>query len=252
MSTTAVRGGVRADGLVLRAGARPFTLEVAPGEVTGLVGLEKNGQEELLQVLAGLQRPVAGSLTVGGTSVGSRGIRSLREAARLGIAYLPRDRKTEGILATQSVLDNFAIATLPRYARFGLVSPRRLRRAYDEYAAELGIVCGSPASPIRTLSGGNQQKVLLARWLASAPQVLLLNDPSRGVDHPTKVAMHGLYRELAEAGAAVVLLSSEIEELLLVADRTVVFRGGSVERDLPRDRMTRQSVLNAMFGVDDE
>ncbi|MCU1406057.1 MAG: transporter, partial [Glaciihabitans sp.] len=128
----------------------------------------------------------------------------------------------------------------------------RVRAEYNAYAAELGIVCASPGAPIRTLSGGNQQKVLLARWLAAAPKVLLLNDPSRGVDHPTKVAMYDLYRRLADTGTAVVLLSSEIEELLMVADSTVVFRDGSVQAILSRQKMTRQNILSAMFGVENE
>jgi ABC-type sugar transport system ATPase subunit len=235
--------------LVLRDGATPFTLSLVPGQITGLVGLEKNGQEEFLLTLCGLARPRAGSLSILGTDFPARGVGSLREAFRHGIAYLPRDRKTEGILASQSVLDNFSIATMPKYSRFGLVSPKRVRAEYDRFAAQLGIVCASPGSAIRTLSGGNQQKVLLARWLAAEPKVLLLNDPSRGVDHPTKTAMHDLYRRLAETGTAVVILSSEIEELLLVADSTVVFRDGSVQAVLDRSRMSRDSILTAMFGV---
>lgn len=249
MTGARVADAVSVRDLVLRKGAAPITLDVAPGRITGLVGLEKNGQEEFLLTLCGLRRPVSGSLTIRGTDFGTRGVRSLREAFRHGIAYLPRDRKTEGILATQSVLDNFAIATLPRYSRLGMVSPRRVRREYDAFAAELGIVCASPGSTIRTLSGGNQQKVLLARWLAAAPKVLLLNDPSRGVDHPTKVAMYDLYRRLADTGTAVVLLSSEIEELLVVADSAVVFRDGGVQDVVDRELMSRDRILSAMFGV---
>ena len=111
------------------------------------------------------------------------------------------------------------------------------------------MVCDSIRNPIRHLSGGNQQKVLLARWLAAAPSILLLNDPSRGVDHHTKATMHEVYRRIASTGAMVILLSSEIEELLAVADSTVVFHERTVQEVLPRDQMTRSSLLRAMFAT---
>ncbi|MET4783234.1 ATP-binding cassette domain-containing protein [Glaciihabitans sp. UYNi722] len=240
---------VNARDYVLEKRARPFTISIPTGRITGLSGLERGGQEEFLQSLCGLRRPLAGELTIKEKNFGTRGVKNLREAFGNGIAYLPRERKTEGILASQSVRDNFAIATLPNYSRFGLVSSRRLRAAYEDFATELGIVCESPSAPIRTLSGGNQQKVLLARWLAASPSLLLLNDPSRGVDHPTKRAMHALYRRLADGGTTIVLLSSEIEELLAIADSTVVFRDGSVQEVLVGGRMTRPNILSAMFGA---
>ncbi|MCU1405308.1 MAG: transporter family protein, partial [Glaciihabitans sp.] len=127
MSTTVDQTDIRTDNLVLRRGAIPFSLRIVPGEITGLVGLEKNGQEEFLQALCGLKRPVSGSLSIRGTDFGTRGVKSLSEAFAHGIAYLPRDRKTEGILASQSVLDNFSIATLPKYSRFGIILPGRVR-----------------------------------------------------------------------------------------------------------------------------
>lgn len=240
---------ITARDLRLHRHSEPFTLSIEPGRITGLAGLEKSGQEDLLLVLCGLQKAFSGRIEGFGEAVASRGLRNLQEAFKHGIAYLPRDRKTEGIMAPLSVIDNFAIATLKNYSFLGFINPRRVRSEYNAFARDLGIVTASPQSAIRTLSGGNQQKVLLARWLAAEPGVLLLNDPSRGVDHPTKLAMHDLYRRLADSGTAVVLLSSEIEELMMVADSTVVFREGGVQATLARDEMTRDRVLSAMFGV---
>lgn len=229
-----------------------FSLALHRGEITGLAGLERAGQAEVLLALSGLRRPASLRITGLGDGVEKRGVRNLRDAFRQGIAYLPRDRKTEGILAGQSVIANFSIATISDYSTLGLLRKKRERRTYEHFRERLGIVSASPNSAIRTLSGGNQQKVLLARWLAAAPTTLLLNDPSRGVDHRTKLAMYDILRGLADDGVAVVILSSEIEELLMVADRTHVFHDRTLVASLSRERMTRQRILDAMFGsVDD-
>jgi ABC-type sugar transport system ATPase subunit len=235
--------------LKLDRGSAPFTFDVDAGHILGLSGLERGGQEEFLQALCGLRRTFSGEITVNGKNFGTRGVKNLHDAFDSGIVYVPRERKTEGILASQSVLANFAIATLERYSIFGFVLQRRERDAYETFAGELGVVCESTRTPIRNLSGGNQQKVLLARWLAASPRILLLNDPSRGIDHLTKQAMHDVYRRIASAGTIVILLSSEIEELLDVADSTVVFRERSVQEILPHDRMTRSNILKAMFAT---
>lgn len=234
----------------LHEGSAPFSLSIEPGTVTGLAGLERAGQAEFLLALCGLRRPASMTIEGLGPRIARRGVTSLKDAFRNGIAYLPRDRKTEGILASQSVIANFSIATVRSDAVLGVHSTKRERERYARYRDRLGIVASSERAPIRTLSGGNQQKVLLARWLAAAPRVLLLNDPSRGVDHGTKLAMHALFRELAEQeGVTIVLLSSEIEELLLVADTTYVFNDGTLTRSIPHAEMTRQAVLDAMFGA---
>jgi ribose transport system ATP-binding protein len=239
---------VTARDLVLRPGAEPFDLRLQPGEILGLAGLEGHGQVAVLEVMCGLRAPESGTLEVDGEPVGPGGLRSLHDATRRGIAYLPRDRKTEGILPSLSVLENFSLATLARHSRWGILRPARIRARYEQLVAELGIVTTGPGASIRTLSGGNQQKVLLARWLAAEPRVLLLNDPSRGIDHRTRLSLHELYRRLAAGGASVVLLSTEIEELLQVADSVAVFRDFTVSARLSRETLTRDGVLKAMFG----
>src|SRR5699024_11649052 len=137
----------------------------------------------------GLRRPVSMKLEGLGPRIARRGVMNLKDAFRNGIAYLPRDRKTEGILASQSVIANFSIATVRSDAILGIHSGKRERARYAHYRDRLGIVASSERAPIRPLSGGNQQKVLLARRLAAAPRVLLLNDPPRGVHHGTQLAM---------------------------------------------------------------
>lgn len=238
--------------LVIRKGAKPFNLSIEPGKISGVIGLERNGQEEFLEILCGLRKPVSGQISGIGESGNLSSLKNLHEAFKYGIAYIPRDRKNEGILPALSVLDNFSLATIAKYAKLGFVNNEKVIAAYNLLAHKLGIVAASPRISIRTLSGGNQQKVLLARWIAANPKVLLLNDPSRGVDHPTKVALYTLYRDLADSGTSVVLRSSEIEELMIVADTTLVFRDGTVQDIVKREDATRDRILGAMFGVSNE
>jgi len=235
--------------MVLRKDARPFDLALEPGKISGVIGLEQNGQEEFLQVLCGLRSPVSGEISGVADGGNISGFKNMREAFKYGIAYIPRDRKNEGIMPALSVIDNFSLATLSRYSRLGLVDNRKIKAAYKAIASDLGIVAASPRISIRTLSGGNQQKVLLARWIAAKPKILLLNDPSRGVDHPTKVALYALYRKLADNGTTVILRSSEIEELMIVADTTIVFHDGTVQDIVSRNDATRERILGSMFGV---
>jgi ribose transport system ATP-binding protein len=253
-ATTATAPVVHVSGLRLTETAQPFDLDMHQGQVLGLAGLEGHGQQRLLEVVSGQAPSPAGTVQV----AAARGLdtapapRSLRDAFRQGIVYVPRDRKTQGILPDLSVLDNFAVATLSDHATAGVLRPRSVRRRYEEFAERLGIVAADSRVPIRSLSGGNQQKVLLARWLAGAPRVLLLNDPSRGVDHPTRVSLYEIYREVAAEGAAVVLLSTEIEELLAVGEEIAVFRDLTVSAWLRGEERTRERILSAMFGGHDE
>ena len=142
-------------------------------------------------------------------------IANFRQAVRCGVAYLARDRRANGIFPSLSVLDNFALVSMDRDRRFGLIDRRKQRARYETYQRRLSIVAPSPDRAITTLSGGNQQKVLLARWLALGPRVLLLNDPTRGVDQRTRETLYQVFRDLARnEGMALVVLSTEIEELL--------------------------------------
>ncbi|MCA0030052.1 MULTISPECIES: ATP-binding cassette domain-containing protein [unclassified Mesorhizobium] len=236
--------GLAVRDLVIAPGASAITQTIAPGEIVGLAGLDGHGQELFLKMLAGLAPPLGGWIEMGAF----RKITGFRKAVASGIAYLPRDRRANGIFPTQSVLDNFAVSTLSRDTRLGLISPAARKARYDVYREKLSIVAPRPDAPITTLSGGNQQKVLLARALALEPAILLLNDPTRGVDVATRHVLYDVFRGLAADGMGLVILSSEIEEILLLCQRVLVFRENKVAAEISGEAMTTDSVISAMFG----
>jgi ribose transport system ATP-binding protein len=238
---------LRAAGLSLGPGKAPFSETVRPGEIVGLSGLDGHGQERFLETLAGLVRPENGEVRVGDGGAGVR-IEGFRQAVREGVAYLPRDRRATGIFPALSILDNFSIATLGRDVRGGLISNRSRRERYQRFHAQLSIVAPDARAPITALSGGNQQKVLLARWLAHDPRFLLLNDPTRGVDIATRHTLYGVFRALAGEGVALVVLSSEIEEIVALCHRVLVFREDELFATLSGEALTSERVIAAMFG----
>lgn len=229
--------------IVLRRGANPIDEKVAAGSIVGLAGLDGHGQEAFLKTLAGLERPVSGEVRFE-----RHAVTGFRQAVARGIAYLPRDRRATGIFPALSVLDNFAIATLAQDVKGGFISARERRARFARYAERLSINAPDWSAPITTLSGGNQQKVLLARALALAPRLLLLNDPTRGVDVATRHVLYDVFRELAREGMTLVILSSEIEEILLLCERVLVFREHAVAARLEGADMTSAAVIEAMFG----
>ncbi|MCB1499077.1 MAG: sugar ABC transporter ATP-binding protein [Bauldia sp.] len=238
---------LRAAGLALAAGKAPFSETVQAGEIVGLSGLDGHGQERFLETLAGLHPPRSGEVVVSDGGAGAR-VEGFRQAVRHGIAYLPRDRRATGIFPALSILDNFAIATIGRDVRGGLISRRSRRERYQKFHRQLSIVAPNPRAPITALSGGNQQKVLLARWLAHDPRFLLLNDPTRGVDIATRQTLYGVFRELAREGVALVILSSEIEEIVTLCDRVLVFRENELFATLSGQALDSDRVIAAMFG----
>jgi ABC-type sugar transport system ATPase subunit len=234
-----------ARGLRLRAGAAPVSFDLRAGEVVGLAGLEGHGQDEFLRALwdgdpAGCVRRVDGAAPVT--------VRSAGQAADLGIAYVPRDRRGESLFAPLSIQENFGVVTSRADRRRGLLSPAARRARLAEYKNSLGIRMGRPTDLITTLSGGNQQKVVIARWLARQPRILLLNDPTRGIDLGAKRDIYALLDKLAADGVAVVMLSTEVDEHVELMDRVVVFREGTVGTVIERDRLSRGSLVSAFFG----
>jgi len=238
---------LRAAGVVLAAGRTPVSEVVRAGEIVGLSGLDGHGQERFLEILAGLQPARGGEVAVSAGGAGTR-VEGFRQAVRHGIAYLPRDRRATGIFPTLSILDNFAIATIGRDVRGGLISRRARSERYRKFHERLSIVAPNGNAPITSLSGGNQQKVLLARWLAHDPRFLLLNDPTRGVDIATRQTLYGVFRELARDGVALVVLSSEIEEIVTLCHRVLVFRENELFATLSGDDLESDRVIAAMFG----
>jgi ribose transport system ATP-binding protein len=233
-----------AEGVVLREGAAPIDETVRPGEIVGLAGLDGHGQQNFLEVMAGLTTPVRGRVV----AEEGRPLAGFHDAVKRGIAYLPRDRRTTGIFPTLSILDNFAIASIERDCRSWFIGRRARRDRYEVWQKRLGIVAPHPSAPITALSGGNQQKVLLARWLAREPKVLLLNDPTRGVDLGTRLTLYDVFRDLAREGLSLVVLSTEIEEIMHLCDRVLVFRERAVSARLSGEAMTTDATIAAMFG----
>lgn len=252
-TTPAAKAILQTHHICLAPGAPPIDATIYEGEIVGLAGLEGHGQQRFLEALCGLYIPADGYVEAILSDQSRVVINNLHKAARAGIAYLPRERKTQGILPALSVLDNFAIAALTQKSRFGFINKRGLAGQLNHFRERLSMTFSAPSAPITSLSGGNQQKVLLARWLATSPRAMLLNDPTRGVDMGTKLTLYKIFREMAENdGITVVLLSTELEEFLQLCDRTLVFRDRGLFAELDRAVTTRSSIMAAMFGRKDE
>jgi ribose transport system ATP-binding protein len=239
------KNGLGVEGVALRKDAKPFDTIIRPGEIVGLAGLEGHGQDAFLEMLAGLRAPAAGTIR---HQAGGQVVTSYRQAVRLGIVYLPRDRRSTGIFPTLSVIDNFAIATLNRDIKGFLISRQARLRRYNAFRDMLSVVAKDPKAPITALSGGNQQKILIARLLALEPGILLLNDPTRGVDVATRRVLYGVFRQLASSGMALVILSTEIEEITFLCQRVLVFRSNELSAEMAGDTMRFDRVISAMFG----
>ena len=246
-----LRPVLRADDLTLRATSRPISLEIRAGEILGLAGLEGQGQVDFVECLCGLRRPAAGHVLAVEGSRPTRTVRSYRGANRLGIRYVPRDRRHEGLFGPLSVFDNFAVTLWSDFNRLGLLRRGAARKRFEDFAQSSRLVSASPGRPISILSGGNQQKILLGRWIAMRPRVLVVNDPLRGVDANTKEELYGLFRRLAADGVAIIFLSTEIVELLTLTDQIAVFHEGSLVAMLPTETSADTDVVAAMFGDDE-
>ena len=241
---------LRVEELTLRPASKPISMEVGVGQILGLAGLEGQGQVEFVECLCGLRRPSSGHVLAVGDNGQSRSVRSYRGANRLGIRYVPRDRRHEGLFGPLSVFDNFAVTLWGDFNRLGLLRGQQARKRFADFAESSRLVSASPRRPISILSGGNQQKVLLGRWIAMRPRVLVVNDPLRGVDANTKEELYGLFRRLAADGVAIIFLSTEIVELLTLTDQIAVFHEGSLVAMLPTEMSSDTDVVAVMFGDD--
>ena len=236
----------RADQIRLTPSAEPFDVVIRAGEIIGLAGLEGQGQDAFLKRLAGL---AGGDGTILATPEGEPPMAVTRRRAKhAGIAYLPRERRGESLFSDLSIRENFALPTIREDSRFGWWSPDRTSQRFASYAADLRVRMNSDRDPISSLSGGNQQKVLMSRWLATKPRILLLNDPTRGVDLGTKRELYALLDRLTAEGLCVVMLSSEMDELIELMHRVLVFRDQTLAVDIPRASLTRQRLVSAYFG----
>jgi ABC-type sugar transport system ATPase subunit len=228
------------------AGVHDVSFSVRAGEIVGVAGLVGSGRSEMAHALFGLDPAATGDVEIGGR----RGRpRSPDEAIARGLGLVPEDRKRHGLVLSMSVLANGTLATLERFSRSVFVSRSAERRDTDPILRRLRLESSRLDAPAVTLSGGNQQKVVLTKWLAARCRVLILDEPTRGVDIGAKAEMHGLIDELAAAGHAVLLISSELPEVLNLSSRILVFRAGRIVGELSRREATQEAVMRLMAGV---
>jgi rhamnose transport system ATP-binding protein len=221
------------------------SLTVRAGEIVGLAGLVGAGRTELARVLFGLTPADAGTIAVDGKACA---IRTPTDAVALGLAYVPEDRRQHGVIGALSVAANTSLASLGRLARYGLLDRGAERTQAERFVTDFAIRTPSIDAAVGTLSGGNQQKVALARWLSTSPRVLILDEPTQGVDIGAKAEIHRLIRSLAADGLAILLISSELTELLGLAHRIGVMRGGRLVGMLPHAEATEERLMALAIG----
>ncbi|MFC4066593.1 sugar ABC transporter ATP-binding protein [Actinoplanes subglobosus] len=231
---------LKVTGLTSRNRLHDISFDVRPGEVVGLGGLLGAGRSETIKAIGGAYPIDSGTVEVDGAELKRP---TTVQAVAAGIAVQPEDRKAEGIVAGLSVRDNIALAVLPRLSRLGIVSDVKIDRIVERYMTRLRIKASGPDQLVGDLSGGNQQKVLLARLLATDPKILLLDEPTRGIDVGAKAEVQSLIDELAGEGLGVVLVSSDAEELVEGSDRVVVLRDGVVVGHLTGDQVTTEDLM---------
>jgi len=227
------------------SGIRDVAFQVRAGEILGFAGLVGAGRTELARVLFGLTPADEGAIRLRGAPVR---VTAPAEAVRLGLAYLPEDRRRHGVIAEMSIAANTTLAALRAITRAGLLDFAAEREIATTYLERFAIKAPSIDAAVATLSGGNQQKVALARWLATRPAVLVLDEPTQGVDVGAKAEIHGLIVDLAAQGLAILLISSELPEILGMSDRVAVMRGGTVAGVLDRAEATPETIMTLALG----
>jgi monosaccharide-transporting ATPase len=234
---------LRVEGLRRGQKLRGVSLDVRKGEILGLAGLLGSGRTETARAVFGADPPHEGVMQLHGERLAPR---TPDDAIRAGIAFVSEDRKGEGIIPELSVRENLTLAALPTLTRAGIVDRAKQREIVDRFMKRLGIKATSADQKIRELSGGNQQKVLLARWLCMQPALLILDEPTRGIDIGAKAEIQALINELAGEGLGVLMISSELEELVEGSSRVVVLRDGRNVAELRGDAISQQSIIHAM------
>ena len=224
-------------------------LSARAGEVVGLGGLDGQGQREFFFALFGVLRGVSGSVRVDGSIVSASSPRAAK-SARSSMALVPEDRKTDGLMLPMAVRENLSFAALDALSRAGVIDRARESEAVQRMVRQLSIKAPDLDDAVGTLSGGNQQKVVIAKWLLNAPRIILLNDPTRGIDVGTKQEIYLLLRQLAAAGAAVLLYSTDYAELIGCCDRVAVFFDGRIVRWLQGDQLTEHALVASALNIE--
>ena len=238
-----------AEGLVSDAGIKPFNFNIKKGEVNGFTGLLGSGRSECVRAIFGADRVIGGTVKKNGKTVK---ITKPIDAMKNGIAYLPEDRKRDGIVGDLSVRENLVLALQVKKGFFKPFTKAEAYKFADEYIKLLGIKTASADTPIKSLSGGNQQKVIVARWLLTHPEYLILDEPTRGIDIGTKIDIQKLVLKLASEGMSITFISSETDEMLRTCSRLVVMRDRKVVGELSGEELTQNMIMNTIAGGDRE
>lgn len=228
-----------------------ISLAVRPGEIVGLGGLDGQGQRELLLAIFGVLRGVAGDILVEGRRVAINSP-SAAKAQSVGMALIPEDRKTEGLMLPMSVRDNLSFAALDMLSAYGIINKQAEHEANDDMLKMLAVKTDGLDGPVSALSGGNQQKVVIAKWLMRKPGIILLNDPTRGIDVGTKQEIYQLLRRLADQGAGILYYSTDYDELIGCCDRVLVFYDGAIKQEFAGAELNEHALVASALNVDHE
>jgi simple sugar transport system ATP-binding protein len=222
------------EGLNVKHVLQDISLRVHPGEIVGVTGLLGSGRTELALALFGMLPIDSGQLKMGGKPAG---VKSIQDAIRHGIGYVPEDRISEGLFLEQSIGRNMVVRTIDQLrSPVGLTDPRRVTGQVNAWVDSLRIKTDDPTLPVKTLSGGNQQRVVLAKWLASKPRLMILNGPTVGVDIGSKDELHGMMKQLAGEGMGLLVISDDLPELLQTCNRILLMRHGRIVEEIrPQD-----------------
>jgi ribose transport system ATP-binding protein len=225
-----------------------ISLTARAGEVVGLGGLDGQGQRELLLALFGVLKGTSGEILVDGKPVNIVKPRHAK-SRKVGMALIPEDRKTEGLMLPMAVRTNLSFAALDRLSPYGIVDRNAESRAVDEMIKLLNIRTDGLDVPVGSLSGGNQQKTVIAKWLMISPRIILLNDPTRGIDVGTKQEIYQLLRRLADSGAAIIFYSTDYDELIGCCDRVLVLYDGAIKRTLVGSEITERALVASALNI---
>jgi len=237
-----------AENILVSKDSNSFNFKLKAGEIIGVTGLEGQGQANFINTIAGIKPPLSGDIFAGLSNKKNK-IKNFSDADKFGVAYVSGDRANEGIFPNLSIFENFSLALYRiLFNQFGWIKMKPLKNSFNLEKKNLSIVMGRSSNRITSLSGGNQQKILIGRVLSTKPKIIVLNDPSRGVDAGTKRELYSQFKNFVSAGGSIIYLSSEIEEFFDFADRVIVFRAGCPFANITSENISEDVVLTAMFG----
>ncbi|RDW21378.1 ABC transporter [Oceanobacillus arenosus] len=236
---------LRVEGLTDQKNFRDINFSIKMGEIVGVTGLLGDGRSELFQAIFGAEKLPSGKIYLNGTEVK---IKSTYQALKEGIAYLPRNRKENGIIKDMNIIENASIVTWPMFSKRGVINTDKHWQKFEEQRGSLRLKMGVLTDSITSLSGGNQQKVVLAKWLASNPKILILDNPTQGVDVGAKEDIYDIILKLAEENIAIIVLSSEAQEIIRVCDRALVMYHGVIQGEVQDKMMNEHSIMSLATG----